>query len=160
VSRAKQYGWHIQLYTRPSVILGMRETLEASPVPLVFDHFGGAQASAGMNQPGLDVLLELVRRGTAYVKISGAYLGSSAAPAYADMAPFAKAFIAANAQRVIWGTDWPHPDTAPKGRKPTDLFPLLPIDDGTLINQLPVWVPDAAARKLILVDNPARLYGF
>jgi predicted TIM-barrel fold metal-dependent hydrolase len=159
-SRAKEHGWHIQFYTRPSVILAMREALEASPVPLVFDHFGGAQASAGMNQPGLDVLLGLVRSGTAYVKLSGAYLGSSSAPDYADMAPFAKAFIAANPERVIWGTDWPHPDALPKGRRPTDLFPLLPIEDGTLMNQLAIWAPDAAVRKQILVDNPARLYGF
>jgi predicted TIM-barrel fold metal-dependent hydrolase len=158
--RAQAHDYHVQIYTRPSVILGMRSTLEASPVPLVFDHFGGAEGSAGLNQPGFDVLLNLVRSGKAYIKISGAYRGSSAAPAYADMAPFAKAFIAANPQRVLWGTDWPHPDTTANGRKPTDIFALLPIEDGTLMNQLAVWAPDAATRKLILVDNPARLYGF
>jgi predicted TIM-barrel fold metal-dependent hydrolase len=77
------------------------------------------------------------------------------------MAPFAKALIAANADRVVWGSDWPHPGTAQvPGRRPTDLAPLLQIDDGRLLNQLPVWAPDPLIRKRILVDNPARLYGF
>jgi predicted TIM-barrel fold metal-dependent hydrolase len=77
------------------------------------------------------------------------------------MAPFAKALIAANTERVIWGTDWPHPDSVtPAGHKPADVTPLLRIDDGRLLNQLPVWAPDPAIRKTILVDNPARLYGF
>jgi predicted TIM-barrel fold metal-dependent hydrolase len=159
-ARAKAQNWHVQVYTRPSVIFGMKDALEASPVPVVFDHFGGAQGAAGVSQPGVDVLLGLLRSGKAYVKISGAYRGSSSAPAYADMAPLAKAFVAANPDRVLWGTDWPHPDTAANGRKPTDIFPLLPIEDGTLMNQLAIWVPDAATRKKILVDNPARVYGF
>jgi predicted TIM-barrel fold metal-dependent hydrolase len=69
--------------------------------------------------------------------------------------------IAANADRVLWGSDWPHPDTAiVPGRNATDIAPLLQIDDGRLLNQLAVWAPDADVRKKILVDNPARLYGF
>lgn len=159
-TRARAHGWHIQLYLRPSVVVGMRDTLEASPVPLVFDHFAGAEAAAGVDQPGLEIVRGLMRSGKAYVKISGAYRGSSARPAYADMAPLAKAFIAANPERVLWGTDWPHPDTAPNGRKPTDIFALLPIEDGALMNQLAAWAPAAATRQMILVDNPARLYGF
>ena len=72
-----------------------------------------------------------------------------------------QALIAANADRIVWGTDWPHPNSVtPPGKKPTDVTPLLQIDDGRLLNQLPVWAPDAAIRKKILVDNPARLYGF
>ena len=75
------------------------------------------------------------------------------------MVPFAKALIAANLQRIVWGTDWPHPAQEP-GRKPTEITPLFQIDDGRLFNQLLVWAPDPAQRKAILVDNPARLYGF
>jgi predicted TIM-barrel fold metal-dependent hydrolase len=102
-----------------------------------------------------------VRSGKAYVKISGAYRASKLAPDYADVVPLAQALIAANSDRIIWGTDWPHPtSTTPPGNKPTDLTPLFQIDDGRLLNQLPVWAPDAAVRKKILVDNPARLYGF
>jgi predicted TIM-barrel fold metal-dependent hydrolase len=105
--------------------------------------------------------LSLVRTGKAYVKISGAYRSSNAPPDYADVAPLAKALIAANPQRILWGSDWPHPDSSTvAGRKATDIAPLLQIDDGRLLNQLAVWTPDAARRKLILVDNPARLYGY
>ena len=128
---------------------------------MVFDHFGGAQAALGVGQPGFANLVTLVRSGRAYVKISGAYRASTRGPDYADVAPFAKALIAAHAGRVVWGTDWPHPDTAAvPGRKPYDVLPPLPIDDGRLLNQLAVWAPDPAVRKQILVDNPARLYGF
>jgi len=95
------------------------------------------------------------------VKISGAYRSSKLAPDYSDCAPLARALIAANSDRILWGTDWPHPDSVtPPGRKPTEVTPLFQIDDGRLLNQLPIWAPDAAVRKKILVDNPARLYRF
>jgi predicted TIM-barrel fold metal-dependent hydrolase len=154
-------GWHIQMYTGMTVIDAIQPQIAASPIPIVFDHFGGAQAALGAGQPGFNALLGLVRSGKAYVKISGAYRSSNARPDYADVAPLAKALIAANPQRILWGSDWPHPDSAiVAGRKATDIAPLLPIDDGRVLNQLAVWAPDAAQRKTILVDNPARLYGF
>ena len=159
--RLAKRGWHMQLFTNPAIIPGIHDLIEQAPVPVVFDHFGGAQAAKGVDQPGFAGLVELVRSGKAYVKISGAYRASTAAPDYADVAPFAKALIAANAERVVWGTDWPHPDSAVvPGRKATDWAPLLPIDDARILNLLPVWAPDAEMRKKILVDNPARLYGF
>jgi len=75
--------------------------------------------------------------------------------------PLAKALIAANPDCVVWGTDWPHPNSVtPPGQKPTDVTPLLQIDDARLLNQLAVWAPDPAIRTKILVDNPARLYAF
>ena len=154
-------NWHIQMYTDLSVIEAIRDRIADSPVPIVFDHFGGAQAALGTAQPRFDGLLDLVRSGKAYVKISGAYRSSNAGPDYADVAPFAKALIAANPQRILWGSDWPHPDSAiVSGRKPTDIAPLLPVDDGRVLNQLTVWAPDPMLRRTILVDNPARLYGF
>jgi predicted TIM-barrel fold metal-dependent hydrolase len=161
VDRMKARGWHIQLFTGLSVISAIKDLVATSPVPVVFDHFGGAQAELGLEQPGFSDLLALVKSGKAYVKISGAYRASKLAPDYPDAAPLAQALIAANSDRIIWGTDWPHPNsTTPPGNKPTDLTPLFQIDDGRLLNQLPVWAPDAAIRKKILVDNPARLYGF
>jgi len=161
IARVSSRGWHIQIYTNLAVIAGIKDLVLASPVPVVFDHFGGAEAALGVTQPGFGDLLDLVRAGKAYVKISGAYRASSQAPDYPDAAPLAKALIAANAERIVWGTDWPHPNSvAPPGGKPTDVTPLLQIDDGRLMNQLPVWAPDAATRKTILVDNPARLYQF
>ena len=161
IERVKNRNWHIQLFTSLAMISAIKDLVAASPVPVVFDHFGGAQAGLGVEQPGFADLTELVRSGKAYVKISGAYRASKVAPDYADAAPLARALIAANSDRVVWGTDWPHPDSVtPPGRKTTDVQPLFQIDDGRLLNQLPVWAPDAAIRKKILVDNPAQLYGF
>ena len=161
LDRVARRRWHIQIFTNLPMISALSDLVRDSPAPVVFDHFGGAQASLGLAQPGFADLVALVRSGKAYVKISGVYRCSTEAPDYADMAPFAKALIAANAERVIWGTDWPHPDSVtPAGHRPTDVTPLLSIDDGRLLNQLPVWAPDPAIRKTILVDNPARLYGF
>jgi predicted TIM-barrel fold metal-dependent hydrolase len=161
VDRMKARGWHIQLFTGLPTISAIKELVAASPVPVVFDHFGGALAELGPEQPGFSDLLELVKSGKAYVKISGAYRASKLAPDYADAAPLARALIAANSDRIVWGTDWPHPNSVtPPGNKPTDLTPLFQIDDGHLLNQLAAWAPDAAIRKKILVDNPARLYGF
>jgi predicted TIM-barrel fold metal-dependent hydrolase len=159
--RASARGWHIQIFSNLAVIAGIKELVLASPVPVVLDHFGGAQAALGPTQPGFADLVELVRSGKAYVKISGAYRASRMAPDYPDAAALAKALIAANAQRVVWGTDWPHTNsTTPPGRRVTDVTPLMAIDDGRLMNQLPIWAPGEATRNAILVDNPARLYGF
>jgi predicted TIM-barrel fold metal-dependent hydrolase len=161
VDRVKARGWHVQLFTSLAMISAIKDLVAASPVPVVFDHFGGAQAELGVDQPGFADLLELVKSGKAYVKISGAYRASKLGPDYADAAPLAKALIAANVDRIIWGTDWPHPDSVtPPGRQVTDVTSLFQIDDGRLLNQLPVWAPDAATRQKILVDNPTRLYGF
>ena len=159
--RMASRNWHIQIYTNLAVIAAIKDLVLAAPVPTVLDHFGGAQAALGLAQPGFADLVDLVRSGKAYVKVSGAYRASTQAPDYPDVAPLARALIAANAERIVWGTDWPHPNsvTGP-GRKVTDISPLWQIDDGAVLNQLPVWAPEAATRKTILVDNPARLYGF
>jgi len=161
VERMKGRGWHVQIYTNMPMIAAVKDVLMTSPVPVVFDHFGGAQAALGVEQPGFSDLVDLVKAGKAYVKISGAYRASGAGPDYAECTPLAKALISANPDRIVWGTDWPHPDSVtPKGKQVTDVTPLLQIDDGRLLNQLAVWAPDAAVRKKILVDNPAQLYGF
>ncbi len=159
VARMKSRSWHVQMYTELAVIAGIKDLVAASPVPVVFDHFGRAQAELGPQQAGFSDLLDLVRSGKAYVKISGAYRVSKHAPDYSDAAPLAKALISANPERILWGTDWPHPNSG-SGRPAAEVTPLFQIDDGRLLNQLPVWAPDAAMRKKILVDNPARLYGF
>jgi predicted TIM-barrel fold metal-dependent hydrolase len=161
VERVKNRDWHIQLFTGLAMISAIKDLVAASPVPVVFDHFGGAQAALGPEQPGFSDLLELVKSGKAYVKISGAYRASKLGPDYPDAVPLARALIAANSDRIVWGTDWPHPDSVtPPGKKPSDVTPLFQIDDGRLLNQLPAWAPEASIRKKILVDNPAQLYGF
>jgi len=159
IEQLRGRNWHIQVYAALPVIAGLSDMVLASPVPVVFDHFGGAQGAAGPQQPGFDKLLQLVGSGKGYVKISGAYRASISAPDYPDAAPLARALIAANPRRILWGSDWPHPDTRP-GREPGEISPPLHIDDGHLLNLLGKWVPDAALRKTILVDNPAALYTF
>lgn len=159
-ARMKSRSWHVQINTNLSMITAMKDAVAASPVPVVFDHFGGARAELGPDPPGFGDLVSLVRSGRAYVKISAAYRSSKLAD-YADIIPLAKALIAANPDRVLWGTDWPHPNPVPPpGGKPTDVTPHLQIDDGRLLNQLPIWAPHPATRRKILVDNPAELYGF
>jgi len=128
---------------QPGDDLGAQGQFAASPVPVVFDHFGGAQAALGPEQPGFSDLLELVKSGKAYVKISAAYRSSKLGPDYSDAAPLARALIAANPDRIVWGTDWPHPDSSSvPSRKTTDVAPLFQIDDGRLLNQLAVWTPE------------------
>ncbi len=156
--RMKAQNWHVQMYTNLEMISAIRDLVAASPVPVVFDHFGGAQPELGVEQPGFGQLVDLVRSGKAYVKIS---ITAGPRKDYTGFKPLAKALIAANAERILWGTNWPHPNSAtPPGRKPTELNPLFQVDDGLILNLLPEWEPDPAIRKKILVDNPARLYGF
>jgi len=149
--------WCVQIYAALPVIQGLSDLILASPVPVVLDHFGGAKAALGVQQPGFDKLLELVRSEQGYVKISGAYRTSDQPPDYPDLVPLARALIEANPHRILWGSDWPHPDTG-AGRKPSDLSPLLRVDDGNLLDLLAKWAPDTASRNTILVDNPATLY--
>lgn len=159
--RVRRLNWHVQLNTDLAMVTAIKDLVANAPLPVVFDHFAGAQAQRGTGQPGFADLLELVRSGKAYVKISGAYRSSTLAPDYPDVAPLARALITTNPDRIVWGTDWPHPNSVtPPGRKPTDITPLRQIDDGRLLNQLPVWAPEPAVRRKILVDNPIRLYGF
>jgi len=154
--RVKSRGWHIQMYTNLAVISSIKDLVAASPVPVVFDHFGGAREDLGPQQPGFAELVELVRSGKAYVKIS---VTAGPRTDYTPFVPLAKMLIAANPERILWGTNWPHPNSS-SGRKPTELTPLFQVDDGLVLNLLPVWAPDAGIRKKILVDNPAGLYAF
>jgi len=161
VARIQKRGWHIQFNTQLPVIEALTPQFLASPVTLVIDHFGGATAARGVEQPGFAALVNLVKSGKAYVKISGSADSVSTQPDLADVTPLARALVSANPQRILWGTNWPHPGSVPvPGRKPTDLAPHVNTDDGKVLNLLPVWVPDAATRRLILTENPARLYGW
>jgi predicted TIM-barrel fold metal-dependent hydrolase len=155
VSRMQRRNWHVQLNTRPEMIAAMKDVIAASPVPVVFDDFGGARPELGVQQPGFAEMTELVRTGKAYVKIS---VGGGPRTDYSGFAPLARALIAANPDRIVWGTNWPHPNSA--GGSAERVTPLFPVDNGLVLNQLPSWTPDAGTRKKILVDNPARLYAF
>jgi len=156
IERMKIRNWHVQMNTNLAMVSATKDLVAASPVPVVFDHFGGAKEDLGPQQPGFADLVELARSGKAYVKIS---VTAGPRKDYAPFAPLAKMLIAANPERILWGTNWPHPNSS-SGRKPTELTPLFQVDDGFVLNLLPVWASDAGIRKKILVDNPARLYAF
>ena len=158
-ARIAPLGWHVQAYTTLPMLVGLEDAIRALPVPLVIDHFGGAAAARGADQPGFDVVRSLVRDGNAWVKISAAYRISDD-PDWVDAAPLARALVAANPDRVVWGTDWPHPGGGRGPRSPAEVEPFFPIDDGHALNALRKWVGDPAQLWKVLVENPARLYGF
>ena len=153
-------GWSVLISGSPATWDALRVELAAVGAPIVIDHFGEPRVADGVGQPGFTAVLNLVKSGKAYVKLSNADTLTQQ-PDLSDVTPYAKALIAANPQRVVWGTAWPHPSAgAVPGRKPTDLALHRQTDDGHVMNMLPTWAPDAAIRRMILVDNPARLYGF
>lgn len=153
-------GWHVQVYTNLDVIAGMQDTIRALPTPLVVDHFGKLDASKPLNQPGFDALCTLVQSGKVYVKLSAPYRISEL-PGYSDGEPFARALIQANPDRMLWGTDWPHP-MPPKGvkRDPTVIEHFRHEDDFTALTRIAQWAGDPMTVKKILVDNAAHLYDF
>jgi predicted TIM-barrel fold metal-dependent hydrolase len=151
-------GWHIQIVGALPVIVGLAPTIADLKVPVVLDHFSGAGAEGGVNQKDFGALLDLVRARNTYVKLSAPY-SRSKRPDYADMTPLARALIQAGPDRMLWGTNWPHPDQVP-GRAISEVTPYQRIDNALLVRLFADWCPDAAARKMILVDTPARLYCF
>ena len=155
---AQIQGWHLQFSEPPFVVSALKTQLASSPVPLVFTYFGWAEG--GVDEPGFDAVLSLIRSGSAYVKLSEPYRLSKKGPDYPDLVPVVQALLAANPDRVLWGSGWPNVSGAVPGLSVTAITPDLPIDAGHLLNLFATWVPDAEVRRKILVDNPARLYGF
>jgi len=156
--RVAPLGWHVQTFTNLGVVAALHDVIAALPATLVIDHFGKPQAAAGLTQPGLDRLLALLRSGKVYVKISAAYRISDIA-GYPDAAPMARAMIDANPDRIVWGTDWPHPSGGARSN-PSVIEPFRPEDDGAALNRLAAWTKSRGELQRILVDNPARLYQF
>jgi predicted TIM-barrel fold metal-dependent hydrolase len=158
--RIKGRDWHIEVVTfRLAAVVAIKDDVLACPAPTSFDAWGGVQPGLGLSQPGFDTFLSLIQSGKAYVNLSAPDVISKQAPDYPDMAPLARAFIATNPRGIIWGTNWPHPP--PKfNPNPAEMSPLAQVDDGRALNRLATWTDNAAQLKLILVDNPACLYGF
>ena len=154
-------GWHIQIFADLPAIAAIADVLREAPVPVVLDHMGGAVAAAGLGQPGFRELVRLLGDGRCWVKLSGAYRVSDRAPDFADSTPIARALVAANPERLVWGTDWPHIGShaaAPSSDAPPVIY--RDLDAGALLNLLAEAAGDAATLRRILVDNPARLYAF
>jgi len=133
----------------------MKVARSGSPVTVVFDHLGNAKEGLGVGQPGFSDRVSLVKAGKAYVKIS---VTAGPRENYGYCTPRAQMLISAKVDRILWGTNWPHPNSVDGST--SKVTPLWQVDDGLVFNLLPTWAPDAAVRKKILVDNPARLYEF
>ncbi len=149
VARLKEMGWHLILHLDASDIVELRRKLEAIPVPMVIDHMGRVRAADGVQQEPFRVLLSFLKNTNTWVKICGAERVSSMGPPFTDAVPFARALIAAAPERILWGTDWPHPNVGKH----------MP-NDGDLVDLFALMVPEKQLQVKILVDNPARLYGF
>jgi predicted TIM-barrel fold metal-dependent hydrolase len=138
----------------------LAETIARLPVPVVLDHFAGLRGEAGANQPGLAALLDLLANGNVYVKLSAAQRASNA-PDSADLRPLVQMLVERRNDRLLWGTDWPHPGAWPNvKRDPAVVEPFHPIDDERALARLAEWVPDKDRFERILSVNPARLYGW
>jgi predicted TIM-barrel fold metal-dependent hydrolase len=150
-ARLKPLGWHIQLFAEAETIARLEPEIAALPVPVVIDHMGHVTTDLGLEHPGFQALLRLLGGGNAWVKLSGAYRTSRQPSApFSDVVPYAQALIAAGPERCVWGSDWPHPMVNDRP---------MP-NDGDLADLVTDWAPDETQRRRILVDNPARLYGF
>jgi len=159
--RIERLGWHVQIFTDLAVIEQLAGRLRTLPVPVVIDHMGLAQAAQGSGQRGLGALFDLLASGRGWVKLSGAYRVSVQEPGFADAGAIIRALIGANPDRCIWGTDWPH--TGGHGHAQSAEAPPIiyrRLDTAALLEQLVACTGDEAIVRKILVDNPARLYGF
>ena len=130
------------------------------PVPVVFDHFGRLEAKKGLQQAGLPVLLDMLKSGKVYVKLSAPYRISEL-EGYTDAKAYVGAMVAANPDRVLWGSDWPHTIPAPgKKRTREGIERFRQEDDGLALNRIAHWVPQPEQLKKLLAENPGRLYFF
>jgi D-galactarolactone isomerase len=146
--RIAALGWHVQLNMESDQIVEHADMLRRLPAPIVFDHMGKLGLS-GLEHPAYAVIRRLLEQERAWLKISGAYMNTKVGPpTYADATAVAQAFVKAVPERLVWGSDWPHPT------------PKVPPDDAVLFDLLTVWAPDEKTRNRILVTNPVALYGF
>jgi predicted TIM-barrel fold metal-dependent hydrolase len=147
--RVNELGWHVQIHMRADQIADNADLLGRLPSAIVLDHMGRFPQPAGTGHPAYEVIRRLIDKGRTWVKLSGAYMDTAAGPpGYGDKTKVARAFIDAAPERVVWGSDWPHPT---EKEKP---------DDAVLLDLLSEWAPDEAMRHRILVTNPEALYGF
>jgi D-galactarolactone isomerase len=149
--RVADFGWHIQFNMEGEMIDEMAATLRRLPTPMVFDHLANPPIAEGVNHSSHKLVLELIDKGRTWVKLSGAYANSKIGPpAYPEATKVAQAFVQAAPERLVWGSDWPHPGL-PDNNKPNDAL---------LFDLLSEWAADETTRNRILVQNPEALYGF
>jgi 2-pyrone-4,6-dicarboxylate lactonase len=148
-ARVKELGWYVKVQPEPSGIAEQMATFEALDVPVLLDHMGRADPARGSADPSLVRILELFQRGNFWVMLSLSEKISKAGAPWDDVVPLARRLIDAAPDRCVWGSDWPHPVSVKQ-----------PPNEGALLELLYRFAPDAATRQKILVDNPARFFGF
>lgn len=159
--RLQPRGWHLQVFGESALIAALEPALAAAAVDVVVDHMGLPEAGDGLEQPGFQALRRLLGRGHVWVKLAGADRITRTTGRLADAVPFMRALVAANPARLVWGSDWPNIGFHDGSAVSHDtILSYRDIDAGTLLDLLAEAVPDAATRRKILVDNPARLYQF
>jgi predicted TIM-barrel fold metal-dependent hydrolase len=146
IDRIKGLGWHVVLHMDAPDIVPLGDMMRKLPLPFVIDHMGRVEAAAGTEQPAFRALLELAKRENCWIKACGAERISL--PPYAAAVPIARALVEAIPDRVLWGTDFPHPNLKHEA------------DEADLVDLIPQFAVTAEAQRKLLVDNPARLYGF
>lgn len=151
--RIRGLGWHMQFYMPAAQLVALEPVLLKLPVDVVIDHMGHVPQPEGQSAPVYHTVRRLLDAGHGWVKVSGAYMDTRlGAPGFADTSAVARGYIAAAPERILWGSNWPHP-AAQAGETPVP-------NDLQLFDLLASWAPEAASRERILVDNPARLFGF
>jgi predicted TIM-barrel fold metal-dependent hydrolase len=149
--RIAPMGWHVQFNMSADMLVEAKDVLNRLPCQIVFDHLAHMPEPIGIGHPAFAVVVDLMAKGKAWVKLSGAYQDTKIGPpTYADSTAVAQAYVKAAPERLVWGSDWPHPS------EKDDAKP----DDAVLFDLLARWAPVEAIRNRILVDNPAKLYGF
>jgi len=146
IDRIKGRGWHVVLHVDAPDIIPLSDMIRNLPLPFVIDHMGRVPSAAGVLQLPLRALIELSRRDNCWIKVCGSERISL--PPYAAAVPIAHALVEAAPDRVLWGTDFPHPNASHEA------------DEADLVDLVPQYAPEVLAQQRLLVDNPARLYGF
>jgi predicted TIM-barrel fold metal-dependent hydrolase len=146
IDRIKGMGWHVVLYFNAPDLAPMSEMMRKLPLPFVIDHMGRAMAKDGPDQPAVHVLIELAKLDNCWIKVTGSERISL--PPYDEAIPIARRLVEAAPDRVLWGTDFPHPNATHEA------------DEAELVDLIPKFAPDPVMQHKLLVDNPARLYGF
>lgn len=149
VDKIRPLGWHVVLHFDAADLLEFEGLFDILPVPFVIDHMGRVPTGDGLDQPPFRLLLNTAQRENCWVKICGAERISAEGPPFRDAVPFAQALLEVTEDRILWGTDWPHPNI--KRHMP---------DDGDLVDLIPLFMPQENLQKKVLVDNPNRLYRF
>jgi predicted TIM-barrel fold metal-dependent hydrolase len=163
-ARVASRGWHVDLHASLDVIAALRDAIERLPAPTVIDHFGYADPGRGPEQPGFAALCELAAAGRVYVKLSAPERLPGGDPDHPGVAALARALLDAAPDRMLWASDWPHTGGGPHGggaRGPDQVEPFRAVDDDRALDRLREWTRDDEDElRRVLVENPARLYGF